>query len=153
MNKNEFPEHVQHLLEEFQETYLITMKRRKPATVYAYLSDAKLYIEFLREKDPDLANLTINEDLYIRFLTHLYQRGNLTHRRKKKLEDNTVSRRLSGITAFWKFLYRKKMAPVAISRELMDIEVRYERNPTLPVAKVEYQSLLMEAFHVLNQTL
>lgn len=153
MCETELHHTAQKLIEEFRDDYLLAMKNRKPATITSYVSDVKTYLSYLQKKYPDVENITVNKVLYLGFLVHLRKQKNTLHQHKDGLEASTVSRRLSGINAFWKFLYYKGMAPVVMSRDLMDIEVPYDRNPTRPITENEYRLILDEAFNVLEKTL
>ena len=100
----------------------------------AYTSAVKAYGAYLQEHHLGLEHLTVDECLFRSFLAHLRQRKHTSHH-DKELADSTISRYLSAVHAFWKFLYRKGLASPVLSRELMDIEISYDRNPTIPVVE------------------
>jgi len=143
-HQKKLPKTVLNLLDDFADIYLLGEKNRKPLTIKAYVADVKRYLLYLQPDDDAVLNITVNGNLFQQYLVYL---------RKQDMEDSTVSRRLSGLIAFWKFLYKRRMAPPVMDREDMDIEITYERNPTRRISDATSRAILKGAYDFLEKNL
>ncbi|MBI9044603.1 MAG: site-specific integrase [Anaerolineaceae bacterium] len=117
---------VEDCLEEFEE-YLLGQRDKAESTVYSYLCDVKIYINFFREEiSPINEDFSINQYTIPKFFVFL---------KKRKIKKSTILRRLRGMRAFWSFLYKKGyLSNPPMTLDEMDIVVKSSRNPTKPLS-------------------
>lgn len=78
--------------------YLKNIKQYSPNTIIGYNEDIKDYMHFLNKEKLDIKDTTY--DSAIKYISHLYE---------KKLSRNSISRMLSSLRKYYKFLVKKKI--------------------------------------------
>jgi site-specific recombinase XerD len=129
---NETLENYEPLLQDFAE-YVISTLGRSTGTGIIYKSSARRYITFFYTKNKSETSLTINQ---------AYLEGFITWLRNENCMDGTVEARVYAIRRFWRFLYKKEMAPPPVSLDILEIRFKKEFKRTIPVAEQDYFKML-----------
>lgn len=129
---------LENQLEKFS-IYLRDQRDRAPGTIKEYCCDVKIYAKFFFEEvSSKFSDFTIKPDYIISYLSYLKSP-------ERKLSRETIKRRLIGLYAFWKFLFKTnqtKFPPVSLDD--LDIIIKTNRNPTRPLSPQNYKHLREE---------
>jgi len=113
--------------------YLLDRKQRDEATCKAYCYDVTVFANYYSENvDTNLSSFTVTPEFVIQYSDYLKQKVN--KKTNKKLGRSTIKRRMIGLYAFWKYLYKvKKKGGAPVSLDDLEIVIRKTRNATVPV--------------------
>lgn len=136
------PEYKQTLSEFYE--YLILRKERDEATGIAYCYDVNVFADFFCEHiDANLVGFTITPEYVKQYSDYLKLKVN--KKTNKKLGKSTIKRRLIGLYAYWKFLYRNKLIEYPpVSLDDLDIVIRKSKNATVPMNSLKFMELRKE---------
>ena len=107
------------------------------STIASYASDAQGYIEFIG------GQLVFSSALMLDFIYHMSQRG---------LSPATIQRRAIGVIQLWRYAYDQGITaqrPVTLAE--MGVKLRRGNFRTIPLSPADFDQLLTELTHALNE--
>lgn len=122
--------------------YLRGYRDASENTIKDYVHDVQQYIKyFSTQVDATLETFCIDENHFGNFAIYLTVLGNTSA---------TRARRLNGLQAFWRYIYKKCEYPIApVSIQECGIRFKKNRNSTQSITYEEYEILMKAVYHEL----